>query len=150
MATIKSLVQTSVALTATGFSTLASANYVVSNTITHSTNDPLDVLVEVAAACTATPTGNKQVVVFAKGSIDGTNFTSGPESGTTTTDEPDLNFVGSVPINTTATTHRKLFSLAAAYGGVLPISTKLVLKNDLGVALTTGTIQYSEVWGEAI
>ena len=30
------------------------------------------------------------MVVFAKASLDGTDFSSGPESGTTTTDEPDL------------------------------------------------------------
>lgn len=149
MATIKSEVQTASALTVTNLSTLASATYAVSNTITHSTNDPLDVLIDVSVTTGTTPTGNKQVVVFAKGSIDGTNFGSGPESGTTTTDEPDLHYVGSVPMNTAAA-HRKIFSLAAAYGGVLPQATKLVFKNDLGVALTAATIQVSEVWGVAL
>jgi hypothetical protein len=88
--------------------------------------------------------------VFAKGSLDGTNFGSGPESSTTaTTNESDLHFVGSLPMNDT-TAHRKVFSLAAAYGGVLPTKTKLVLKNDLGVTLTAGSVQISEVWGLAI
>jgi len=153
MATIKSEVQTANTLTTTQTSlgTLASATYLVSETITHSTNDPLDVLVEVMVQSTNTPAGNKQVVVFAKGSLDGTNFGSGPESGTTTTDEPDLHYVGSIPVNTASTQHRKVFSLAAAYGGVLPVATKLVFKNDLGVALTTGaSVKYSEVWGVAV
>jgi hypothetical protein len=153
MATIKSEVQTANTLTSTQTSlgTLASATYLVSETITHSTNDPLDVLVEVMVQSTNTPAGNKQVVIFAKGSLDGSTFGSGPESGTTTTDEPDLHYVGSIPVNTASTQHRKVFSLASAYGGVLPVATKLVFKNDLGVALTTGaTVKYSEVWGVAV
>jgi hypothetical protein len=153
MATIKSEVQTANTLTTTQTSlgTLASATYLASETITHSTNDPLDVLIEVMVQSTNTPAGNKQVVIFAKGSLDGSTFGSGPESSTTTTDEPDLHYVGSIPINTASTQHRKIFSLAAAYGGVLPVATKLVFKNDLGVALTTGaTVKYSEVWGVAV
>ena len=149
MATIKSEVQTQVSLTVTGLSTLASAAYVISNTITHTTNDPLDVLLDIAVGTTNVPAGNKQVVIFAKGSVDGTNFGSGPESGTTTTDEPDLHFVGTVPMNSTAT-HRRIFSLAGAYGGILPAASKVVFKNDLGVALTTATVQYAEVWGVAV
>lgn len=149
MPTIKSDVQTTSALTVTNFTTLASATYCVSNTLTHSINDPLDVLIDVSVTTTNTPAGNKQVVVFAKGSLDGSNFGSGPESGTTTTDEPDLHYVGSIPVNTASVAHRKIFSLAAAYGGVLPVATKLVFKNDLGVALTSASVQTSEVWGLA-
>ena len=43
--------------------------------------------------------------------------------------------------------HQKVFSLAAAYGGVLPAASKLVLKNDLGVALTAAEVKIAEVWG---
>jgi hypothetical protein len=150
MATIKSEVQSPVALTVTGLNTLASATYVTSATLTHSTNDPLDVLIDVSVATTNTPASNKQLVIFAKGSLDGTNFGSGPESGTTTTDEPDLHFVGSLPLNSATTTHRKVFSLAAAYGGLLPAASKLVFKNDLGVALTSASVQTSEVIGIAV
>ena len=158
MATIKSEVQTANTLTTTqsGLQGLASGNYLVSETITHSTNDPLDVLIEVMVQTSNTPTGNKQVVVFAKGSLDGITFGSGPETSNVTTDEPDLHYVGSIPVNTANTlagnpVHRKIFSLAAAYGGVLPVATKLVFKNDLGVALTTAaSVKYSEVWGVAV
>jgi hypothetical protein len=150
MAVIKSDVQAPVSLIVAGLSSLASATYVASNVLSHSVNDPLDVLIDVAIATTNTPAGNRQVVIFAKGSLDGSNFGSGPESGTTTTDEPDLHYVGSLPMNTATTTHRKVFSLAAAYGGVLPASTKLVFKNDLGVALTSASVQTSEVWGTAV
>lgn len=150
MATIKSEVQSPAALTVSALPTLASATYCVSATLNHATNDPLDVLIDISVATTNTPAGNKQLVIFAKGSLDGTNFGSGPESGTTTTDEPDLHFVGSVPLNSATTAHRKVFSLAAAYGGLLPSATKLVFKNDLGVALTSASVQTSEVLGIAV
>jgi hypothetical protein len=44
--------------------------------------------------------GNKQLLVYAKASLDGTNQTTGPETGTTVTDEPNLYFVGALPLNT--------------------------------------------------
>jgi len=150
MATIKSEVQTPVSLTVSGLSSLnpASNLYCVSPILNHATNDPLDVLIDVSVTTTNTPTNNKQVVVFAKGSLTGNTaeFGSGPESGTSTTDEADLHYVGSVPMNSSGT-HRKIFSLAAAFGGVLPIASKLIFKDDLGVALTGAAVQTSEVWG---
>ena len=146
MATIKSQVQTTSTLTVTGLSTLTSAAYVVSNTITHITNEPLDVLVDVSVTV-GTVSSNKQVIIFAKQSIDGVNFSSGPESGTTTTDEPDLYWIGSIPTNANSTAYRRVFSLANAYGGILPHSSKLVIKNETGAALTAGSVQIAEVWG---
>lgn len=149
MATITAVVGTRTSLTVTGLSTLASATYVTSSAYNCTANDPLDLMVEVEVATTNTPSGNKQVVVFAKGSLDGTNFTSGPESGTTTTDEPNLRFIGTVPMNSSSTTQRKIFSLAGPFGGYLPQQVKIVLKNDLGVALTSGACYTSEVTGNS-
>jgi len=147
IATIKSEVQTAASHTVTSLSTLASATYCVSAAaINHSTNDPLDVLVD-ASVTVGTTTGNKQIVIFAKASIDGTDFSTGPETGTTTTDEPDLYFVGVIPANVSSVAHRRVFSLAAAFGGVLPTHSKLVFKNDSGAALTAASVQLSEVWG---
>ena len=146
MATIKQVVGTRTALTTSALNSLASATYVSAGTITHNTNQPLDVLVEVTAT-PGTVAGNKQLVVFAKISLDGTNFTSGPESGTTTTDEPDLFFVGTVPLNTNSTAQTKTFSLAAALGGVLPYASKIIVKNDSGAALAASgnSVYYSEI-----
>jgi hypothetical protein len=128
------------ALTVTGLGTLASATYVVSAAMDHDTAKEPTRFIEVTVATTNTPAGNKQVVVMAKASLDGTNWTSGPESGTTATDEPDLYLVGVVPMNTASTTHRRVFDLGGAFGGRLPKQTKLVIKNDLGVALTSGEV----------
>ena len=135
---------TRTALTSTGFSTLASATYVATSSYDCSVNDPYDVIVEVECATTNTPTGNKQVAVFAKESLDGTNYRSGPESGTTTTDEPNLRFLGTIPMNTASVTQRGSFSIAEAFGYV-PHAFKLVLKNDLGVALTSGAVYTAEI-----
>jgi hypothetical protein len=46
------------------------------------------------------------------------NLSTGPTSGTTTTDEPDLVYIGTLPLNTNATQQRKYFSVATAFGGV--------------------------------
>lgn len=160
MATIKSEVQQPAVALTTGVTTggttgtiLQSLNpttnlYCASGIINHLTNDPLDVLVTVS--CTATgAVGNKQVVIFAQASIDGGNtFGSGPTSGTSAVNEMDLHYVGSVPMNDN-TAHQKMFSLAAAYGGVLPAASRLVFKNDCGVALSAATVMIAEVWGVA-
>jgi hypothetical protein len=117
---------------------LASATYVAIGTITHNSSGktPLDVLVEIYAK-PGTVSGNKQLCVFAQKSLDGTNFTTGPISSTTTTDEADLFFVGVIPMATNSAQQRQVFSLRAAYGHDLPYATKLIVKNDTGAALTS-------------
>ena len=124
--------------------TLASATYLNAGTLTFNTNKPLDVEIEVSAT-PGTVSGNKQLVVFAQKSLDGTNFETGPTSGTTTTDEPNLSYVGVLPLNTNSTLQRKVFSLRAVFGGVLPYAAKIIVKNDSGAALASGSVEYSEV-----
>ena len=134
------------ALTVTGLATLASATYVASATNTANTNKPWDVIVEVDAATTNTPAGNKQVVVFVQESLDGTNFRSGPTSGVSAVDEPNLRLLGTIPMNSITTSQAGTFSVAQALG-YCPFAFKVVLKNDLGVALTSGTVFTSEITG---
>lgn len=151
MAVITSIVGARTALTTTALDSLAANTYVSAGTISHAASDPLDVLIEVKAT-PGTVSGNKQIVVFAQGSLDGTNFESGPVSGTTTTDEPNLTFIGTVPCNTNATAQTGIFSLAAAFQGTLPLSTKIIVKNDTGAALaaTGHSVYYSEVTGSSV
>lgn len=136
------------ALSVAGFSTLASGVYIASAAYNASTNNPLDVIVEVEAATTNIAAGNKQIVVFVQASLDGSAFQSGPTSGTTTTDEADLTCLGVVPMATNSTTHRKMFGVVAALGFV-PQQFKVILKNDLGVALTSGAVYTAEIKGVA-
>lgn len=146
MATIKQVVGTRTALTTTALDSLASATFVSAGTITHNTNQPIDVLLEVTAT-PGTVSGNKQLLVYAKASLDGTNQTTGPETGTAVTDEPNLYYVGTLPLNTNSTTQTKMFSLAAAYGGLLPYASEIVVRNDSGAALNAsgGSVYYSEI-----
>jgi len=147
MATVKQIVgaRTSLAYSGTGLSALASATYVENTTAYDCTvNQPVDVIVEVDVATTNSPAGNKQVVVFVRESLDGTNYRSGPTSGTTTTDEPNLRYLGTVPLASGSTTEIGTFSVGAALGYV-PNSFFIVIKNDLGVAMTTGTVWTSEI-----
>jgi hypothetical protein len=137
--------RTSLAYSGTTLSALASATYVENSTAYDCTvNQPLDVAVEVSVATTNTPSGNKQVVVFIQESLDGTNYRSGPTSGTTTTDEPNLRMIGVVPIASSSTTERATFSVAQSLG-YCPPHFYVVIKNDLGVALTSGTVYTSEI-----
>ena len=144
MTTISQSVGTRTSLTVTGLGTLGSGTYVTSSAYVANATKPLDVIVELEVATTNTPSGNKQVVVFVKESLDGTNYRSGPESGTTTTDEPNLRFLGVVPMNSSSVTQRATFSVAQALG-YCPHSFKIVVKNDLGVALTSGAAYTSEI-----
>ena len=104
MAAITSVVGAKTTLTTSLLNSLNSGAYVSAGSINHVTNDPLDVLVEVRVT-PGTVAGPKQVLVFAKGSLDGTNFTSGPESGTTDTDENNLFFVCSNVNNSLESIH---------------------------------------------
>lgn len=124
-------------------STLASATYICSSAIDLGSTIPIDVTFEMECNPNGTPSGNKQLVLFAKFSLDNTNWGSGPESGTTTTEEADLHLLGVLPTVDT-NDHRKFFSLAG-----LPVARylKLVVKNDMGVALTSGNVYRADITG---
>ena len=117
--------------------------YVCSSAIDLGASIPVDVTFEVECNPNGTPSGNKQLVLFAKFSLDNTNWGSGPESGTTATEEGDLHFVGAMSTVDT-NDHRKFFSLAG-----LPIAryVKLVAKTDMVVALTSGNVYRADITG---
>jgi hypothetical protein len=145
MATVKQIVGSFSAVTVTGLSTLASATYVQSNDVDNTTNQPVDLLVMLEAT-PGTVGGNKQAVLFAQaGDTAGSNLSTGPTSGTTTTDEPNLVYIGTLPLNTNATQQRRYFGVAAAFGGVLPPHLKFVVKNDCGVAFTAAALKAAEI-----
>jgi hypothetical protein len=123
--------------------TLASATFVTSSAIDLGAAIPLDVTFEVEANANGTPSGNKQLVLYCKFSLDNTNWGTGPESGTTVTEVADLHLVGVLPMNDT-NDHRKFFSMDG-----LPKAryVKLVAFNDLGVALTSGNVYQANIAG---
>ena len=136
MAVAKLKLGTRTTLTTTALNSLASATYVNAGTITWNASSLVPVTSKLEVEVTpGTVASNKQVLVFARASMDGTNFTTGPTSGTTTTDEANLIFIGAVPCNTNSTLQRGQFDLAAAFGGALPHSAQIVIKNETGAAL---------------
>lgn len=150
MATISAIVGTRTALTTTALNSLASATYVSAGTIDLTAVDPLDVLIEVAAT-PGTVAGNRQLVVFAEVSLNGTDYTTGPETGTSATDEPNLRFLGTVPLNSNATQQRNVLSVMSALG-YIPAHIKIICKNETGAALAASgnAVHYSTVLGNSV
>lgn len=126
-------------------STLAGGTYIASSSIDLGANIPLDATFECTATMTS-PVGNRKVDIFAVLSLDNTNFSSGPTSLTTTTDEPDLHYIGSIQCWSTGT-HTKMLSISS-----LPVTRylKLVAKNDTGVALTSGFVYRADITGSSV
>jgi len=137
MSTIKKPLSGRTLITSSAHNSLPAGTYVVLGTITHATNSPIDDLVEINVTAGATVSGGKQLIVFAKQSLDGTNFSSGPESGSSAVDEKNLCQVGVVPLETAGAAQSGIFSLVAAYDGSLPYATKLIAKNDTGATLAS-------------
>jgi hypothetical protein len=148
VADIKANTSAASSLTITGLGSLASATYAVSSALDLTAVDPLDVLVDITVT-PGTVSGNKQLLVFVKVSLDGTNYTTGPESGSTATDEPNLYLIGALPLNTNSTAQRGVFSVAAALGYVPPY-LKVVVRNDSGAALTAGSCQTATQAGVSV
>lgn len=149
--TAKLLLGTRTALTTSALNSLANVTYVNAGTITFASTSKvsLDCKLEVEAT-SGTVAGNKQLIVFAQQSMDGTNFETGPTSSTTTTDEQNLTFIGVLPLNSSATQQRKNFDLAAAFGGALPYACKIIIKNDSGAALAASghAVNYTMIDGD--
>lgn len=124
-------------------STLASGAYIASAAIDLGPAIPLDVTLELECDPNGAPAGAKQLILFAKLSLDNVNFGSGPESGTDAANEADLHWIGTLSCNDT-NVHRKMFSLSG-----LPVARylKLVAKNDMGVALTSGAVYKADITG---
>ncbi len=133
MSTVTTHTNTRTALTTSALNSLASATYASAGTIDLSADDPLDLILEVTVT-PGTVAGNKQLLIFARPSLDGSHYGSGPASGTTATDEPNLRYIGALPLNTNAAQQRGFFSLASALG-YIPPHVEIVVKNDSGAAL---------------
>lgn len=143
---------TRTALTVTGLSALANVTYVASNAldlhnITSGSKAPLDVIIEVELT-PGTVSGNKLAKVFVITSMDGTNYSTGPTSSTTTTDEQNLERLGTVPLNTNTTLQRRAFSLLRDLG-FIPYALKVVIFNDSGAAFSAGAVNYTIEVGDS-
>ena len=151
MAVAKLKLGSRTALTTSALDSLASGTYVSAGTITFASASLVPVTCKLEVEVTpGTTSSNKQLLVFARASMNGSDFKTGPVSGTTTTDEPNLIYVGSVPLNTNSTLQRGQFDLAAAFGGALPHSAQIIVKNESGAALAASghAVYYTNMDGD--
>ncbi len=150
---------TSTALTITASSLAGGANRSSSAVTTGTSNNVAQILCTVNCLTTSTaPSGNKQIVVYAYKSEDGTNYlgysstvdnVDGTDKALTAIGSPSaLTLLGTIPLaqGAVAVTTRGVFEITGALGGVFP-KWGIVLFNDSGTALgATVTATYREVY----
>jgi len=125
---------------ATALASLGSGSTATGAAFNVTTNDPLDVLYEITIDPGAT-TGNRQAIVYAISSLDGTNYSDSTNLTTNTA------HVGTINLPDTSIVRSRAFSIAAAFGGTLPNYFKVLVYNDSGVSFnsTGNAAQYTEV-----
>jgi hypothetical protein len=136
------------ALTITLNSLAAGPNYATSSAFQISTDNPLDVILELGVTV-GTVAGNKQIIIFIIGSRDGTNYDTANSGVTDTTHDTMMQVLGVMPCPNNSELVRRQFSVAAAFGGTPPPYFKIVVKNDSGAALSGSgnSCTTTEVWG---
>ena len=150
---------TSTAITIGAGSLASLANRSSAAVTSGTTNNTTDYLVTVSALTTASaPTGNKQIVVYAYMSEDGTNYignsgttdnVDGTDKALTAIGSPtNLFFMGTIQLNqgAVAVTARGSFSVATTFGSIPP-KWGIVLYNDAGTALgATVSASFREIF----
>jgi hypothetical protein len=133
---------------------LANVTYVAATavdlrTIIASVTAPLQIVLELELT-PGTVSGNKQAKLFAQISMDNSNFSTGPTSGTSTTDEDDLYLIGLLPLKSNSVLQRKGFEVVSAIG-FMPGAIKPVVFNDSGAALAASgnALNYTILYGDA-
>lgn len=120
------------------------------------TNNIVDVMVRVQASVGTVASPN-QIVVYAYGSEDGTNYagnsgTSDDVDGTakalTALQSPtNMRLLGVISTMVSSSTVKSQpMSIASAFGGVLPRKWGIVVQNTTGAALTAASGSYTEVY----
>jgi hypothetical protein len=145
MADFKKKYDTEASLTIT-LNSLASGALVASSAFDNTTSLYVDLLVEFVIA-NISEAGNKQVLIYAASSLDGTNFSEAVSSN-----RQQMAYVGAVSVNGTGPHRSRALSVAAAFGGVLPPEFQIVAYNDAGIALASSgnSAQYRGVWYQSV
>lgn len=140
MANINQAFGTTTSITIT-LASLANSGAATSSAIDNSTNLYLDALVDIVVNVAATPTATGAVEIYTLASVDGTNFE----------DVANAKQIGVLSTVTTGS-YRGVFSVAAAYGGSLPVQWKLYVKNIAGSAFasTGNSAQYRGVYATSV
>jgi len=134
-------------LNVAGFNSLAGATYVESDAVDNQSDLFIDVMVEVTVA-DIVEAGNKQLVVYALDSVDGTNY-----SDYQSTNPQGMRLLGVVPMNGTGPWRSAMMSLASAFGGVVPPKWKVVVYNDNSTTALAGSgnsVQYRGIHYQSV
>lgn len=137
---------------------LAYQAYRQSTVIDNTTNLFLDVLVTVKVKSNASGTsGSGSVQIFAYGTTDdGTTYDSGctGTDGAFTPDctPPNLAYLGTINLTANAKTQARTFSLAQAFGGVIPKKWGLVAYNNTLQTLdaSVGSAWYQGIYAQTV
>lgn len=133
MAEVKNLYGTTTTVTVTGLGTLADVTSATSAVIDNTTDLFLDALVEIVVATAAGALATGYVEIYAKGSIDNTDYD----------DDNNDKWLGTLSLVTAgAATRRRIVSVASGFGGAMPAYWQLRIRNATGAAFTSGTVQY--------
>ena len=87
--------------------------------------------VHVTAQAGSTPGGNKSVYIYARSSLDGTNYSDSGSSA----NELNLRRIGTISLTDTSAHTSAAWEIASAFGGGLPPKVEIIVRNDAGVSL---------------
>jgi len=141
MANVRQVVGPKVPLTTASLAALPSGSYALSATKSNVANQPSDLFLELSVTAAGNVSSSKQAVVFAQASLDDNVY----QTGANAADEAVMTRLGSLPLPTGGGLQTGYFTVAAAYGGVLPPYTRFVIKNDSGATFNGGSLSVAEV-----
>ena len=150
MSTITLPASTKSTLTTSALDSLANGAYISAGVIDVSAVDPIEIEIEVNVTPGTVSGTSPRLSVFLKKSSDNSVFTTGPETGSTATDEPNLIYLGFIPLNTNATLQRGSFPVKPVLGSITPY-LKVVVKNESGAALAASgnAVYYTTTVGDS-
>lgn len=152
--TFKPLYGADAAITITSLNSLANNGAAGGLAVDNSTTLAEDALVSavIATGASVGATANANIaVIYAYGSTDGTNYSdgvTGADAAQTLTSPPNLRTIGVVATPAASTTYRGgPFSVARAFGGVLPKKWGIVVVNGSGGAFASsgGSADYQPI-----
>lgn len=128
-----------------------------STVVSNTTNKYLDALVEVLISFpNSAPANDKTIYVWAYAAVDAANYTggcTGADAAYTRQNPTVLVLLGTIPVPTQNISYRsRPFSVAAAFGGVLPEKWGIVVQNYAGQTLNGSgcSAQYQGVYSTVV
>jgi hypothetical protein len=133
LADFKLSYSTTTALTVTGIGTLANGSSAISATVDNTTTLFLDAKVEILFATASGATATGTVELWAKESLDNTDFD----------DDPNDKLVAVCVLAAAGVQSRKrVCSIASVFGGTLPPYWQIRVRNATGGAFTSASMAY--------